>query len=250
MSLRAGAAPSEGVKRALTQRKDHQDREWPAARPRGQGQVTDGPKERGFPGGSAGKESACHLGDLGSIPGLGRSPAEGKGYPLQYPGLENSMDCIVHRVAKRVGHNSATLTFKERRNVDSKLVSFREVEAHVRVPMSTLPPLSPTPRQVALTLSQNGSFCQTPAPRGSPVPWCQRSQYPLQPFPPAPPTPHQGLYSQLLQEAQVVEDARPELREAVHAQVSARQKQAHEQTVSPGPHVVLPEAPSSQGDGP
>ena len=67
------------------------------------------------------------------------------------------MDCIVHRVAKRVGHNSATLTFKERRNVDSKLVSFREVEAHVRVPMSTLPPLSPTPRQVALTLSQNGA---------------------------------------------------------------------------------------------
>ena len=39
-------------------------------------------------------------GDLGSIPGLGRSPGEGKGYPLQYPGLENSMDCKVHGVAK------------------------------------------------------------------------------------------------------------------------------------------------------
>ena len=50
----------------------------------------------GFPGGSAGKESACNVGDLGSIPGLGRSPGEGKGYPLQYPGLENSMDGIVH----------------------------------------------------------------------------------------------------------------------------------------------------------
>ena len=45
----------------------------------------------GFPGGSAGKESACNLGNLGLIPGLGRSPGEGKGYPLQYSGLENSM---------------------------------------------------------------------------------------------------------------------------------------------------------------
>ena len=54
----------------------------------------------GFPGGSAGKESACNVGDLGSIPGLGRSPGEGKGYPLQYSGLENPMDCIVHGVAK------------------------------------------------------------------------------------------------------------------------------------------------------
>ena len=54
----------------------------------------------GFPGGSAGKESACNAGDLGSIPGLGRSPGEWKGYPLQYSGLENSMDCIVHGVAK------------------------------------------------------------------------------------------------------------------------------------------------------
>ena len=92
----------------------------------GQGQVKDGPKERGFPGGSAGKEFTgragdlgsipglgrfagegiayrlqyswaslvaqllkeftCHLRDVGSIPGLGRSPGEGKGYPLQYSG--------------------------------------------------------------------------------------------------------------------------------------------------------------------
>ena len=51
-----------------------------------------------FPGDSDGKESICNEGDLGSIPGLGRSP--GKGYPLQYSGLENSMDCMVHRVAK------------------------------------------------------------------------------------------------------------------------------------------------------
>ena len=54
----------------------------------------------GFPGGSVGKESTCNAGDLGSIPGLGRSPGKGKGHPLQYFGLENSMDCIVHGVTK------------------------------------------------------------------------------------------------------------------------------------------------------
>ena len=54
----------------------------------------------GFPGGSAGKESTCHEGDLGLIPGLGRSPAEEKGYPLRYSGLENFMDYVVHGVAK------------------------------------------------------------------------------------------------------------------------------------------------------
>ena len=55
----------------------------------------------GFPCGSAGEESACNVGDLGSIPGLGGSLGEGEGYhPLQYSGLENSMDCIVHEIAK------------------------------------------------------------------------------------------------------------------------------------------------------
>ena len=54
----------------------------------------------GFPDSSVGKESACNTGDLGSIPGLGISPREGKGYPLQYSGLENSMHCKVHGVAK------------------------------------------------------------------------------------------------------------------------------------------------------
>ena len=49
---------------------------------------------------SAGKESACNVGDLGLTPGLERSPGEGKGYPLQYSGLENSMDCIVYGVSK------------------------------------------------------------------------------------------------------------------------------------------------------
>ena len=50
--------------------------------------------------GSGGKESACNSGDLGLILGLGRSPGEGNGYPLQYSGLENSMDSIVHGVTK------------------------------------------------------------------------------------------------------------------------------------------------------
>ena len=54
----------------------------------------------GFPCGSAGRECTCSTGDLGSTPGLGRSPREGKGYPLQYSGLEDSMNCIVHGVAK------------------------------------------------------------------------------------------------------------------------------------------------------
>ena len=58
----------------------------------------------GFLGSSAGKESACNAGDPVSIPGLGRSPGEGIGDPPQYSVLENSMDCIVHGVAK-VGHN-------------------------------------------------------------------------------------------------------------------------------------------------
>ena len=58
----------------------------------------------GFPCGSAGKESPCNAGDLGSIPGLGRCPGEGKGYPLQYSGLDNSMESIVHGV-QRVGHD-------------------------------------------------------------------------------------------------------------------------------------------------
>ena len=56
----------------------------------------------GFPCGSAGKESACRAGDLGLMPGLERSPEAGKGYPLQYSGLENSMDCMIHGVHKEL----------------------------------------------------------------------------------------------------------------------------------------------------
>ena len=54
----------------------------------------------GFPHGSAGKESTCSAGDLGSITGFGRSPGEGHSCPLQYSGLENSMNCLVHGITK------------------------------------------------------------------------------------------------------------------------------------------------------
>ena len=55
---------------------------------------------RGFPDSSVGKESTCNAGNAGLILGLGRSPGEGKGYPLQYSGLEKFMDCIVYGVTK------------------------------------------------------------------------------------------------------------------------------------------------------
>ena len=66
-----------------------------------------------FTGGSAGKESACSAGDLGLIPGLGGPPGEGKGSPLQCAGLENSMECTVHGVAKSwTGLSNFHLHFK------------------------------------------------------------------------------------------------------------------------------------------
>ena len=67
----------------------------------------------GLPGGSDGKEFACNAGDLDSIPGLGRPPGEGKVYLLQYSGLENSMDSIVHGIAKSQTRLSFTFTFKK-----------------------------------------------------------------------------------------------------------------------------------------
>ena len=67
------------------------------------------PTNHGFPGGSESKESAYNVEDLGLISGLGRSPGEGNGYPLQYSGLENSMDRKAWQVtvhgSQRVGHN-------------------------------------------------------------------------------------------------------------------------------------------------
>ena len=58
----------------------------------------------GFPGGLAGKESVCNVGDLGSVPGLGSSSGEGKVYPLQYSGLENSMT-VQSLGLQTVGHD-------------------------------------------------------------------------------------------------------------------------------------------------
>ena len=64
------------------------------------GFCTEAHSVEGFACDSAAKESTCSVGDLGLVPGLGRSPGEGKGYLLRYAGLENSMDCIVHGVTK------------------------------------------------------------------------------------------------------------------------------------------------------
>ena len=66
----------------------------------------------GFPGGSDGKESACNAGDMGLIPGLGRSPREGNGYPLQYSCLGNlwteEPDGLQSMGLQRAGHDSVT----------------------------------------------------------------------------------------------------------------------------------------------
>ena len=70
----------------------------------------------GFPHGSVGKESACNVGGLGSIPGLGSSPGEGKDDPLQYSGLDNSMDCIVHGVAELDTTERLSLSYRQLRN--------------------------------------------------------------------------------------------------------------------------------------
>ena len=79
----------------------------------------------GFLCGSAGKVSARNSGDVGSTPGLGRSPGEGKGYPLQYSGLKNSMD-TVHGVTKsrtRLSDFHFTLDFKQKRWGDARFGS-------------------------------------------------------------------------------------------------------------------------------
>ena len=76
-----------------------------------------------FPAGSAGKESACNAGDLGSIPGLGRSSGEGKGYPLQYSGLETSMGCIVRGDTKnqtRLGDFHVHFHYKQKLGMRQK----------------------------------------------------------------------------------------------------------------------------------
>ena len=79
-------------------------------------------RERGFPGGSDGKKSACDVGEQGSIAGLGRSPGEGHGNPLQYSCLENSMDrgawwATVHGVTKSQTLKKRKIEERERKHV-------------------------------------------------------------------------------------------------------------------------------------
>ena len=80
---------------------------------------------------SVGKESACNAGDPGSIPGLGGSPEEGKGYPLQYPGLEDSMDCIVCGGSQRVGHNWVNFSFTFNVDLDCREKSIFSIKNYI-----------------------------------------------------------------------------------------------------------------------
>ena len=91
--------------------------------------------QKGFPCGSAGKESACSAGDLCSIPGLGRSTGEGKGYPLQYSGLENSMDYIVHGVTK-----SRTWLSDFHLHIESVMSSYHLILCHPLLILSSIFP--------------------------------------------------------------------------------------------------------------
>ena len=68
-------------------------------------------RDMGLPDSSVGKESTCNAGDPGSIPGLGRSAGEEIGYPLQYSGLENSTDCIVHGITESDTTERLSLSF-------------------------------------------------------------------------------------------------------------------------------------------
>ena len=92
----------------------------------------------GFPCGSAGKESACNVGDLGLVPGLGRSPGEGKGYPLQYSGLENSMDCSPwdHKESDTTERLSLSLSFNSSSPLQWRL-SILSALQHFRQNMNT-----------------------------------------------------------------------------------------------------------------
>ena len=153
-----------------------------------------------FPDSSVGKESACNVGDLGSIPGLGRSLGEGKGYPLQYCGLENSMDCIVHGVTK-----------SQTRLNDFHFSGFTDDFLFIKLPTGHLSPFrSDQIRSVAqscptlcdpMNCSTPGlpvhhqlpEFTQTHAHRVSDA--IQPSHPLLSPSPPAPnPSQHQSLF--------------------------------------------------------
>ena len=84
----------------------------------------------GFHCGSAGKESSCNVGDLGLIPGLGRSPGEGKRYPLQYSDLENAMDCVVHGGHKESDSTEPLSFFKLRIFLKKSLKSHKKMKCY------------------------------------------------------------------------------------------------------------------------
>ena len=109
---------------------------------------------QGFPDSSVDKESACNAGDPGLIPGSGRSSGEGIGYPLQYSGLENSMDCIVHGVVKsQTRLSDFRMTCKRRLNSNQPRIRSHIYPQHQRplakislfvenlIPISTMAPI-------------------------------------------------------------------------------------------------------------
>ena len=128
-------------------------------------------KKQVFPGGSAGKESARNIGDLGSIPGLGRSRRGGKGYPLQYSGLENSLDCIVHGVAKsRTRLSDSHFTFFSKNKQPASPGSCSQPGSHLHtpclscLPLSFLPFLPPFPFSYAHTHTHVHTHAHTRTP--------------------------------------------------------------------------------------
>ena len=128
-------------------------------------------KKQVFPGGSAGKESARNTGDLGSIPGLGRSHGGGKGYPLQYSGLENSLDCIVHGVAKsRTRLSDSHFTFFSKNKQPASPGSCSQPGSHLHtpclscLPLSFLPFLPPFPFSYAHTHTHVHAHAHTRTP--------------------------------------------------------------------------------------
>ena len=111
----------------------------------------------GFPCGSVGKESSCNVGDLSWIHGLGRSPGEGKGYALQYSGLENSMDCIVYGVTKsrkRLSHFHFHFQMSTGFNLKSP-ATFSSVQSLSPVRLFVTPRISARQASLSITNTQS-----------------------------------------------------------------------------------------------
>ena len=111
-------------------------------------------------GSSDGKESTCNAGNLDSIPGLGRSPGEENGYPLQYSGLENPMDCTAHGAAKS----------------RTRLSNF-PFTTWAALPFPVQPSTSPPPSSCKVNISYSGNLCLLPSCQGPSLP----SLHPLSP---------------------------------------------------------------------